>query len=75
MFMERYGLSEKTKEELIDIILRKDGTEKKMGKRLRANAIALTKEKSNKEKLIRACNLLSIILLVLMISITIVLFF
>jgi hypothetical protein len=73
--MERYGLSEKTKEELIDIILRKDGTEKKMGKRLRANAIALTKEKSNKEKLIRACNLLSIILLVLMISITIVLFF
>lgn len=73
--MERYGLSEKTKEELIDIILRKDGTEKKMGKRLRANAIALTKENSNKEKLIRACNLLSIILLVLMISITIVLFF
>ena len=73
--MERYGLSEKPKEELIDIILRKDGTEKKMGKRLRANAIALTKEKSDKEKLIRACNLLSIILLVLMISITIVLFF
>ena len=72
--MERYGLSEKTKEELIDIILRKDGAEKKKGKRLRTTAIALTKEKSDKAKLIRACNVLSIILFVLMITITLVLF-
>lgn len=72
--MERYGLSEKSKEELVDIILRKDGTEKKMGKRLRATSIALTKERNDKEKLIRACSLLSIMLIIFMITITLLLY-
>ena len=65
--MERIGLSDKTKDELIDIILCKNSAEKSMSEELTATALKLKEVKSDRDKLVKASCQLIIMLMVYMI--------
>lgn len=65
--MERIGLSDKTKDELIDIILCKNSAEKSMSEELTATALELKEVKGDRDKLVKTCCLQSIMLMMFMI--------
>ena len=53
--MERIGLSDKTMDELIDIILCKNSAENSMSEELTATALKLKEVKSERDKLVKVC--------------------
>ena len=65
--MERIGLSDKTKDELIDIILCKNYAEKSMSEELTATALKLKEVKSERDKLVKVCCQQTIMLMVFLI--------
>jgi hypothetical protein len=67
--MERFGLSDKTKEELIDIVLEKDAKEKQLSEELsnaNSNLAQVRKKLRNKE--MAFCNLCIIYILLMVCS-------
>ena len=67
--MERFGLSDKTKEELIDIVLEKDAKEKQLSEELsNANSNLAQVRKKLKNKEMAFCNLCIIYILLMVCS-------
>jgi len=67
--MERFGLSDKTKEELIDIVLEKDAKEKQLSEELsNANSKLAQVRKKLRNKEMAFCNLCIIYILLMVCS-------